>query len=224
MKIKAMLTRLQAALGVEHLSEQMLLLPGTQPLAPSQSIKADQTTKNPARQDRTTIVIGYNDSPNSRTALDFALWMAYQTRLACQHSVTVHVVYVLDRTPSSGFSTRSLSSEAWANSPLAHKSQSLNGSSAGVMELPAPLSLDKQLEQGDRILWQARCLAEEWRGSLEAHLRFGDVATELYNIVEAESADLLFVGCSSVRHPLIQELTPRFPCPVLGIPTELESN
>jgi nucleotide-binding universal stress UspA family protein len=198
MKIKSMLMRLQTALQVENLSNQMLLIPGERSLLPPRKPK-----------NTTTIVIGYSDSPNSRTALDFALWMAHQTRLASRNQVTVHVVYVI----------------APALVPVA-------ASRSGVATLPRPTDLLgvpefspalSQWEEGDRILWQARSLAEEWRGSLEAHLCFGDVATELFKVVEAESADLLVVGCGSDRHPLIQELTPRFPCPVLGIPTELEA-
>jgi nucleotide-binding universal stress UspA family protein len=197
MKIKSMLMRLQTALNIDNLSNQMLLLPGE---------TAAKLVSEPKAT--TTIVIGYNDSPNSRTALDFALWMAHQTRLASRTQVVVHVVYVLEQSPSVELATRSRSATATLTR-------------TGVQEV-MPLMLN-QLEEGDRILWQARNLADEWRGSLEAHLRFGDVATELCNIVEAEGADLLFVGCSSDRHPLIQQLTPRFPCPVLGIPTELEA-
>jgi nucleotide-binding universal stress UspA family protein len=208
MKVKSMLMRLQTALQVDNLSEQMLLIPGEQSLIPG---KPKKTT--------TTIVIGYNDSLNSRTALDFALWMAHQTRLASRTQVTVHVVYVIQQAvvPAAS-SNKGRSGMATLTRPA---------DIVGVREFaPAALS---QLEEGDRILWQARSLAEEWRGSLEAHLCFGDVATELCKVVEAESADLLFVGCSGDsltehRHPLIQEFTPRFPCPVLGIPTELEAS
>jgi nucleotide-binding universal stress UspA family protein len=215
MKVKSMLMRLQTALQVENLSEQMLLIPGetillTDPAAPAQKSKVTPRSKV------TTIVIGYNDSPNSRTALDFALWMAHQTRLASRTQVMVHVVYVLNQEISLGQPSRSSGAgTATLTRPVA--------SVAGVREITPAVSLNKLLEEGDRILWQARSLGEQWRGSLEAHLCFGDVATELCRIVEAESADILFVGCSSDRHPLIQQLTPRFPCPVLGIPTELEA-
>jgi len=208
MKVKSMLMRLQTALQVENLSEQMLLISGEPMLLPPTAASA-QKPKG------TTIVIGYNDSPNSRTALDFALWMAHQTRLASRTQVIVHVVYVLNQEVSLGVPSRS--------SGAGTATLTRPASRTGVREITPAVSLDKLLEEGDRILWQARSLGEQWRGSLEAHLCFGDVATELCRIVEAESADILFVGCSSDRHALIQQFTPRFPCPVLGIPTELES-
>ena len=209
MKVKSMLMRLQTALQVENLSEQMLLISG-EPLLLTDSAAPAQKSKG------TTIVIGYNDSPNSRTALDFALWMAHQTRLASRTQVIVHVVYVLNQEISLGLPSKSSGAgTATLTRPVV--------SVTGIRETTPVISLNKLLEEGDRILWQARSLGEQWRGSLEAHLCFGDVATELCRIVEAESADILFVGCSSDRHPLIQQFTPHFPCPVLGIPTELEA-
>lgn len=75
------------------------------------------------------------------------------------------------------------------------------------------------VENADRILWQARCLANEWRGSLNAHLRIGDVATELSQVAVELEAEFLLVGCHTPTHPLVQHLTHQTPCSVLGLPT-----
>jgi nucleotide-binding universal stress UspA family protein len=222
MNIKPMLLRLQNALGQDNLSEQMLLYPGLN------SNKQPEITGN--------FVIGYNGSPNSQTALDFILWMAYQTRLATQKQVTVHVVYVIDCYNSLGMATPEtslLDLQKAANCHLSSADQfgfqcdtgtlARTGGTQVAERQSSAVSLATMLEQVDRILWQARCLSDEWRGSLEAHLRFGAVATELHQVVETQSADLLFVGCSEVNHPLVQQLIPCSPCPILGIPTELEA-
>lgn len=225
-----MLLRLQSALGQNNLSEQMLLYSG------SNLSKQSETGGN--------FVISYNGSPNSQTALDFILWMAHQTRLATQKQVTVHVVYVIDcynslNTPSAEPLDPSLnllgvpsttcglsSAEKFGfqcDTGIFSRPNSGSTGNTQVAERQSTASLAGMLEQVDRILWQARCLSDEWRGSLEAHLRFGAVATELRQVVEAQSADLLFVGCSDVSHPLVQQLIPCIPCPILGIPTELEA-
>lgn len=167
MNIKPMLVRLQGALGRGDLTEKMLLLPKSS--TPATDAKLSTSTN---------LVVGYNGSPNSQTALDITLWIAHQTRLATQKQVTVHVVYVIDH---------------------------------------------RQFERADHILWQARCLADEWRDSLKAHLRFGAVADELRAVTISAAADLLLLGCSAAEHPVVQQLATDLPCPVLGIPSQLSS-
>ena len=74
------------------------------------------------------------------------------------------------------------------------------------------------IKEADRIIWQAKTLAEEWQGSFKSHLRFGNIAKELKKVVQLESADILFLGCQSSNHPMITTLGKNFPCVVLGIP------
>lgn len=76
----------------------------------------------------------------------------------------------------------------------------------------------KTIANADRILWQARCLASEWRGSLHAHLRVGHVATELSLVAEEMEADVLLLGCHTSNHPLVKKLAAQTPCSVLGLP------
>lgn len=90
-----------------------------------------------------------------------------------------------------------------------------------VMVHVAYVLSSRQFEQADQVLYQARHLAEEWRGSLITHLRFGDTAIELAQICATEQADLLCLGCSTMEHPLIQSLSAFVACPMIGIPHSL---
>ncbi len=239
MKIKPMLERLESAMGRYDLMERMVLLP--EPAAPA--CDGANFTKS------VNFVVGYNSSPSSQTALDITLWMAHQTRLATHRQVTVQVVYVVGETQSS-HCPQVLKAAKDTNSPSIHYSQLELSESSEALKYTTPVltqptytalatsrrltPADRQsfktmfspthpFEQADRILWQARCLAEEWRGAFKAHLRFGCLAAELRKVVESESAVLLFLGCSDANHPIVRELGPNFPCAVLGIPPMLMS-
>ena len=237
MNIKPMLVRLEGAMDRNDLIEQMVLLP--EPA--SAAAKWSNSTKS------VNLVVGYNASPSSQTALDLTMWIAHQTRLVTQKQVTVQVVYVVDENQknqySDGLNTASASDLSKHQLPSELLNTSLKKSKLSVLTETKPQALATSskksvksrrpkatsgqadsFEQADRILWQARCLAEEWRGSFKAHLRFGDVASELREVVESEAATLLFLGCNSVRHPIIQQLGTHFPCSVLGIPTGLNSD
>ena len=232
MKIKPMLARLESAMGRHDLVEQMVLLPGP---ASSHS-HSEKSSAKPMN-----LVVGYSSSPRSQTALDLTLWIAHQTRLVSRKKVTVQVVYVVDeKTRTQGLDIFSLPDAGSSSKSEISKASALTGSTT-VLTPPEPKAIaanarmtsvdrrnyktmfspNNRFEQADRILWQARCLAEEWRGSFTAHLRFGRVAEELRKVVESEAADVLFLGCDSADHPIIQKLGPKFPCSVLGIPTVL---
>ena len=79
-------------------------------------------------------------------------------------------------------------------------------------------SRPRTIANADRILWQARCLASEWRGALNAHLRIGPVATELSAVAKELEAEVLMLGCHVAKHPLVQQLADHTPCSVLGLP------
>ncbi len=236
MNIKPMLVRLEDAMDRNDLIEQMVLLP--EPA--SAASKWANSTKS------INLVVGYNASPSSQTALDLTMWIAHQTRLVTQKQVTVQVVYVVDEIQGtkcpdvfnladasrssihplpSGFPKTSASTKSATSVLTKPKLQALAvdraKKSVKKHRRKATYSQADWFEQADRILWQARCLAEEWRGSFKAHLRFGDVATELRKVVESEATTLLFLGCNTVHHPLVQKLGSNFPCSVLGIPTDL---
>ena len=233
--IKPMLVRLEGAMDRNDLIEQMVLVP--------EPASAASKWANSAKS--VNLVVGYNASPRSQTALDLTMWIAHQTRLVTQKQVTVQVVYVIndiqgrntpdglnfaDGNASSSHQLPSESSKASASrksgtsiitKPKAHKLAVATKKKSPEQQRPKTNSAQSDsFEHADRILWQARCLAEEWRGSFKAHLRFGEVAAELRAVVESEAATLLFLGCNSVDHPLVQKLGSNFPCSVLGIPTE----
>lgn len=219
MKIKSMLVRLQNALGQTNAIEQMVLSTGSGNLDTAET-KSEKTVN---------LVIGYNGSSNSQIALDLTLWVAHQTRLATQKQVMVHVVYVVDRHFSDPVVNLSPSAKGRSNRRRAAHAPTPETSTATLTRLdldrcePISTTLSTSvIEQADAILWQARCLAEEWRGSLEAHLRFGKTAEELSHVAESIGADLLLLGCSGDQHPLVPQLTPRVSCPILGIPVQLE--
>jgi nucleotide-binding universal stress UspA family protein len=239
--IMSMLVRLQGALGRDDLADQIVLLPGKAHMGLSGNstpCDAEPEMANP----EINLLVGFNSSPQSLAALDVTLWIAYQTRMATRQAVNVQVVYVVDtplvlpdlnswgnQTLSKDFSAKRHRRSLKSANLESMGSRRLGTSAVVETRLPR-FSSDQttagtppieQFEEADRILWQARHLAEEWRGSLKTHLRFGGVAEELRAVAEVESASLLVLGCSSANHSLVKALGNDFPCPVLGIPVFL---
>jgi nucleotide-binding universal stress UspA family protein len=194
-----MLARLQATLNRSDLVSQMLLIP-------SRSLELSPLTA-------VNLVVGYSGSINSQAALDLTLWIAHQTKIATSQQVTVQMVYV---------------SEELVTVTPARASRSSPGRTS-VLAMPQQPSIrqealekSRQFEQADRILWQARCLAEEWRGALKTHLRFGQVGEQLIEVACQEEASLLILGCESAQVPLVRQLANQgkaLPFSVLGIPS-----
>lgn len=204
--IKPMLVRLQSAIGRDDLTEQMVLLP-------ERKKPFSQEFKSPK------IIVAYHGSPNSHTALDIALCIAQQTSLATNVQVNVQAVYVVENQHNQFLDSSDLESQvsqlSQSHLPIATQSNSRVTTQYLSKEYILPL------QQADRVLWQARSLAEEWQSYFKSHLRFGCVATELKNVVELEAADILFLGCKSANHTMVQMLGSNFPCAVLGIPHSL---
>ncbi|BAY30112.1 hypothetical protein NIES2107_19560 [Nostoc carneum NIES-2107] len=213
-----MLVRLQSTIGRDDLIEQMVLLP-----EPEKNSSIQGSTTKPVN-----LIVAYDASPKSHTALDIAFWIAHQTRLATNTQVTVQAVYVVADKQKSQYTD--ISSFSRNLTPLECPTSNVSKSVTPVLTQPkltviAPNLQEKSLaviQQADQILWQARSLAEEWQGSFKSHLRFGSIATELKKVVELETADILFIGCRSIEHPIIRALGSNFPCAVLGIPSGIE--
>lgn len=240
-----MLARLENVLDCDDLAKQMLLLP-----------KAASAASIPSKE--INLVVGYDGSAASQTALDLTLCIAYQTRLATQKSVTVHVVYVVDSASKNELLTdRFLEmgstpteihpdiAESWVpcevvREPACSGAESLGLATVGhdkkfrkassgevtVADVASTTSLSlnsqlQQFEKADYILWQARHLADEWRGSFETHLRFGLVGEELMAVALKVSTTALVLGCTSTDHWLVQSFGNDLPFTVLGIPQTL---
>ncbi len=229
MNIKSMLMRLESAVACTDLIEQMILIPEPD----------SRAYKEYSSHQSINLVVGYNASHRSQSALDLTMCIAHQTCLATKKQVTVQFVYVieeqsicqdLDISQSINQSSRqSLKNSGTRNSATSvltkPKIQQLEISSRKTSRSSSPAQATaiqyETIEQADRILKQAQCLAEEWRCNFKAHLRFGDIAKELKSVVESELATALFLGCNSVNHPLVQKCGVNLPCSVLGIPNEL---
>jgi nucleotide-binding universal stress UspA family protein len=205
-QIKPMLARLQSATGRDDLIEQMVLLP--EPKKPF--------SQKPQESKAVNLIVAYDASPNSHTALDIAFWIAHQTRLATNAQVTVQAVYVVEDNQSRQYpNILSFPQQPSFECQVSEVSKS----ATQVLTQPKLQTVVTPVQQADIILWQARSLAEEWQGSFKSHLRFGSISTELHKVVESEAADILFLGCQSVNHPMIKALGYDFPCAVLGIPS-----
>ncbi|BAZ84905.1 universal stress protein [Dolichospermum compactum] len=209
-----MLARLQSAIGRDDLIEQMVFLPEAK----------KSFSKRGSQIKSANLIVGYNGSPQSHTALDLACWIAHQTSLATNSQVTVQAVYVLEE----NFNYQSVDIFNLPENQLQLESEFSNISKPAKFLLTQPKvtailpQLEREfrtsLKEADSILWQAKTLAQEWQGSFKSHLRFGNIAKELKKVVELESADILFLGCQSSNHPMIAKLDQNFPCAVLGIP------
>jgi hypothetical protein len=210
MNIKATLARLGSSLDGDNASRSLLLLPGRDSTL---SHSTDETSES------INLVVGYSDSEKSQAALDLTLLIAYQTRLATRKQVIVQAVYVVDsihpiqkkvRSQSTTYRDRNQSISSTATL-LQQRRQTVNCVDARAAQI-------QSFDEADRVLWQARSFAMEWRGSLNTHLRFGNPALELSKVVQQEQASLMIVGCHSVEHPLVQQLEGYCDCPVIGIP------
>ncbi|MBP5977462.1 universal stress protein [Brasilonema sp. CT11] len=222
MNLKPILVRLQNAIARDDLIDQMVLLS-----VPKTAFSAqDQSAQS------INLIVGYNSSPNSHTALDIALLIAHQTRLATKAQVTVQVVYVIEQNqkthPEDILQVEKFTNQHVTEQNPPHCSTSFSSPAFDTGVITQSKTQDKvgycqdilidKFTQADCILRQASILAVEWRSSFKAHLRFGSIGKELRKVVKSEDANLLLLGCNSVNHPIVQQLGSNFPCSVLGIP------
>jgi hypothetical protein len=222
-KIKPMLTRLQNTIGRDDLIEQMILVAPTIPMGAQSSWDTHPTNdKTDKLMHSAKFIVGYNSSCNSHTALDIALCMAHQARLASNMQITVQAVFVVEDqnwyTQDTNIPTINQSLHEYLVCDLPNTSKSLT---PVLTEARFERNLTT-LEQADTILCQARSLAEEWQSHFQAYLRFGSVATELKEIIKSEGADVLFLGCNSPDHPIIESLGSDLRCVILGIPSAID--
>lgn len=212
MNIKTVLARLHSTLDLEAHIDQLLLLPKL----------IESSSSGAANSPATPLIVGYDGSANSQAALDLAFCVAHQMQVATQQQVMIHVVYVVDCAAS----VKPIQARrAKRASKLKSKGRRLQAKLSEAPALNCGTAIfsrsganDRNLEEIDRVLWQARCLAEEWRGSFTTHLRFGNLAAELEAFATEENAALLFLGCHSASHPLVQQLKGKIACSVIGIP------
>ncbi|MEC4818196.1 MAG: universal stress protein [Scytonema sp. PMC 1069.18] len=227
MNIKPLLVRLQNTIGRDDLIEQIVLL-STPKISVS---KEAQSAKS------INLIVGYNSSPNSHTALDIALLIAHQTRLATKAHVTVQVVYIIedhrnchgvDDVPREETPASSVGEHIPLHFLTKSSSEELNTGIITQTKLQdnTTYSRDRLVDrfaQAERILREASCLAAEWKTSFKAHLRFGCITSQFRQVVESEQADILFLGCHSRKHPIVRKLGSQFPCSILGVPTSLSN-
>ncbi len=237
-----MLVRLEHALDCPDLAKHMMLVPKAVGSHPTEQIN---------------LVVAYNGSARSQTALDLTLWIAHQTRLVTRRSVTVQVVYVVDNASDRAVCAdplprylapiddipefpnhtmfdfcdrpevmevvgRQVQPRSYSTAVVADGAWEFSFSQATPYAAAAdPIH---QFEKADRILWQARNLADEWRGSLETHLRFGNLVEELRIVACQVSTTALILGCSSPFDPIVQALGHDLPFPILGIPAQIPAD
>ncbi|MFM6116702.1 MAG: universal stress protein, partial [Sphaerospermopsis kisseleviana] len=158
MKIKPMLARLQSAMGRDDLIEEMVLLPEDQKCFSERVSEAKSVN----------LIVGYNGSPESHTALDIAFWICHQTSLASNTQVTVQAVYVVEENVN--YQLVDILKLCDYQPSLEPELNNLSKPVNFLLTQPKATSILPHLErefrtslkEADKILWQAKTLAEEW--------------------------------------------------------------